>query len=182
MCLYVLSFVLWYHYYATCTLIILLIWPGPLYSASELTPGFLMGSVLLILLVLVFYVVLLCVFTLLVACCDVRYNFRIKTMFASSLPSVVCRRVHVLSCFCVFWGILMSNILLLLFFLVFCVVVFALYQVVSVVWTNRIWHKLLYKHTMYVMGIYQWMWREVHYDVTDEKNNVRVEGLNIYYH
>jgi hypothetical protein len=35
---------------------------------------------------------------------------------------------------------------------------------------------------MYVMGIYQWMWREVHYDVTDEKNNVRVEGLNIYYH
>jgi hypothetical protein len=76
----------------------------------------------------------------------------------------------------------MSNILLLLFFLVFCVVFFALYQVVSVAWTNRIWHKLLYKHTMYVMGIYQWMWREAHYDVTDEKNNVRVEVLNIYYH
>jgi hypothetical protein len=99
-------------------------------------------------------------------------------MFASSLPSVVCRRVHILSCFCVFLDILMSNILLLLFFLVFCVVFFALYQVVPVAWTNRIWHKLLYKHTMYVMGFYQLVWREAHYDVTDEKNNVRVEGLN----
>jgi hypothetical protein len=147
-----------------------LIWPGPLYSAYESTPGFLVGSVLLILLVLVFsYVVLLCVFTFLVACCDVRYNFRIKTMFASSLSSVVCMRVHILSCFCVFLDILMSNILLLLFFLVFCVVFFALYQVVLVAWTNRIWNKLLYKHTMYVMGIYQSVWREAHYHLTDEK-------------
>ena len=30
---------------------------------------------------LVFWVVLLCVFTLWVPCCDVRYDFRIKTMF-----------------------------------------------------------------------------------------------------
>jgi len=78
---------------------------------------------------------------------------------------------------------LMSNILLLFFFLVFCVVVFALYQVVPVAWwTNRIWQKSLYKHTMYVMGIYQSVWRETHYDVTDGKNNVQVEGLNIHYH
>jgi hypothetical protein len=28
--------------------------------------------------------------------CDVRYDFRIKTMLGSSLPPVVCRRAHVL--------------------------------------------------------------------------------------
>ena len=39
---------------------------------------------------------ILCVFTFLFPCCDVRYNFCIKTMFGSSLPSVVCRRDHVL--------------------------------------------------------------------------------------
>ena len=43
-----------------------------------------------------FYFVLLCVCTFWVACCDVRYDFRIKTMFGSSLPPVVCRRAHVL--------------------------------------------------------------------------------------
>jgi hypothetical protein len=36
------------------------------------------------------------VFTLCVSCCDVRYNFRMKTIFGSSLPLVVCRRTHVL--------------------------------------------------------------------------------------
>jgi hypothetical protein len=41
-------------------------------------------------------VVLLCVLTFLVPRCDVRYDFRIKTMFGSSLPPVVCRRAHVL--------------------------------------------------------------------------------------
>ena len=51
---------------------------------------FCVGSVLLI--ISVFCVVLLCVFSY----CDVRYNFRIQTMFCSSLPSVVCRSVHVL--------------------------------------------------------------------------------------
>jgi len=43
-----------------------------------------------------FCVVLLWVFTFLVLCCDVRYDFRIKTMFDSSLPPIVCRRAHVL--------------------------------------------------------------------------------------
>ena len=41
-------------------------------------------------------------------CCDVRYDFHIKTMFGSSLPPVVCRRAHVLSTLfvfvCVYWG------------------------------------------------------------------------------
>jgi len=36
------------------------------------------------------------VLTFLVHCCDVRYDFRIKTMFGSSLPPVVCRRADVL--------------------------------------------------------------------------------------
>ena len=58
---------------------------------------FFVGSVLLILLVV--YVVLLCIFTFLVPCCDVRYEFRIKTMFSSSSSPVVCRRAHVLLCF-----------------------------------------------------------------------------------
>ena len=43
-----------------------------------------------------FCVILLCVFMFLVLCYDVRYDFRIKTMFDSSLPPVACRRDHVL--------------------------------------------------------------------------------------
>ena len=43
---------------------------------------FLVGSVLLIF--SVFYVVLLCVFTFSVPCCDLPCDFRIKTMFTSS--------------------------------------------------------------------------------------------------
>jgi hypothetical protein len=45
---------------------------------------------------LVFCVVLLCVFTFLVPCCNVRYDFQINTMFGSALPPVVCTRSHVL--------------------------------------------------------------------------------------
>jgi hypothetical protein len=36
--------------------------------------------------------VILWVFTFWVPCCDVRFDFRIKAMFGSSLPLVVCRR------------------------------------------------------------------------------------------
>jgi hypothetical protein len=50
---------------------------------------FLMASMLLIF--LVFCVVLLCVFMFLVQCSDVRYDFRIPTMFGSSLSPVACR-------------------------------------------------------------------------------------------
>ena len=46
--------------------------------------------------ILAFCVVILCVIRFWVPCCDVRYDFRIKTMFGSSLPPVVCRRAHVL--------------------------------------------------------------------------------------
>ena len=44
--------------------------------------------------------ILLCVFTCWVPCCDVSYDFRIETMFGSSLPPVVCRRAHVLFTLC----------------------------------------------------------------------------------
>ena len=43
-----------------------------------------------------FCVVLLCVFTLWVPCCDIRYDFRIKTLFVSSLRVAFCRMSHVL--------------------------------------------------------------------------------------
>jgi len=45
---------------------------------------------------LIFCVVPLCIFTFGVPCCDVYYHLRIKTMFDSCLPPVVCRRAHVL--------------------------------------------------------------------------------------
>ena len=64
---------------------------------SKLKRPALVGSVLLI--VLVICVVLLCVFTFRVPCCDVSYDFRIKTMFDSFLPPVVHRdllRAHVI--------------------------------------------------------------------------------------
>ena len=62
------------------------------YETTRIRGRFYGWSVLLIF--LVFCVVLLCVFW--VSYCDVRYDFRIKTMFGSSLPAVVCRRAHVL--------------------------------------------------------------------------------------
>jgi hypothetical protein len=44
--------------------------------------------------------------------CDVRYDFRIKTMFSSSLPTVVCRRAHVLfTLFALFANIGVQDIL-----------------------------------------------------------------------
>jgi hypothetical protein len=55
-------------------------------------PVFFVGSVMLIVLlfVLSYYVSL----RSLVTCCDVRYDFRIKIMFGSSLLPVVCRKVY----------------------------------------------------------------------------------------
>ena len=62
--------------------------------APQFLSRFIVGSVLLIF--YFFCVILLCVFTFWVSCCDVRYDFRMNTMFDSSLPSVVCRRSNVL--------------------------------------------------------------------------------------
>ena len=61
----------------------------------EFTPCFLVGSVFLPF--LVFCVVLLCVFTFLVPCCDVCYDFHIKNnVWFVFTPQVVCRRANVL--------------------------------------------------------------------------------------
>ena len=53
---------------------------------------FLVGSVLLIF--IVFWVVLLCVFSYLVPCCNIHHNFHTKTM--SVRPQLFCRRAHVI--------------------------------------------------------------------------------------
>ena len=59
---------------------------------NEFSPGVLLGSVLLI-----FFSFLCCsIMCIYVRCCDIRYDFRITTMFGSSLPPVVCRRARVL--------------------------------------------------------------------------------------
>ena len=50
----------------------------------------------------VFCVVLLCTFTFRAPCCDVLYDFRMKMMFGSSLPQVVCMMEHVLFALFVF--------------------------------------------------------------------------------
>jgi hypothetical protein len=113
-------------------------------------------------------------------------------MFGSSLPPVVCRRARVLSWFCVFLRLLMSNISLLLFFLVFWVVFFLLYQVVPVAWTNRIklrvmlvnwtdsiWHRFFCQQLCNgywsVNVTSSTLWR-------DRWKQLRVEGLHIQYH
>ena len=65
---------------------------------------------------LVVCVVLLCVLTFLVPCCDVRYDFRIKTMFVSSLSPVVRMMDHVLFTLivfvCVWWCFLLCFVCL----------------------------------------------------------------------
>ena len=66
-----------------------------------------------VLIVLVFYVVLLCVFTFLIPQCEAPFEFHINTMFGSSLSLVVCRRNHVL-------------FTLFVFFYVYCCVFFFL--------------------------------------------------------
>jgi hypothetical protein len=61
------------------------------FTTPWINPRILVGSVLFIF------------FSLrLVPCCDVRYDFYIKTMFGSSLSPVVCRRVHILFTFYLF--------------------------------------------------------------------------------
>jgi hypothetical protein len=64
------------------------------------SPRFLVGSVLLIFFVCVAQ---LYVFTYWVLCCDVCYDFRIITMFVSSLPPVVCLNYVI----CVYFGLVL---------------------------------------------------------------------------
>jgi hypothetical protein len=85
--------------------------------APQFIPGFLVSSVLLI--ILVFYAVLLCVFTFGVPCCDVRYDFRIQWCSVRLFPSrrahcliyviFVCLRIMVSNTFCVLFLICLSS-------------------------------------------------------------------------
>ena len=59
-----------------------------------------------------FCVVLLCVFTFWVPCCEVHYDFRIKTMFGSYLPTVVCFIYFIWFCL----PIMVSNTYCVVFF------------------------------------------------------------------
>ena len=63
--------------------------------------------------------IFLCVFSFWVPCCDVSYDFCMRTMFGSSLPSAVCKRAHVLSTFFVCLGIVVSNTYYVVF--LFCI-------------------------------------------------------------
>ena len=63
-------------------------------------------------------VVLLCVFMFWVPCCDVRYDFRFKTKFGSSLLSVVHRSPHVLFLY-LYLFVIVSNTYCVVFIVVF---------------------------------------------------------------
>ena len=79
---------------------------------------------LLLNLLVFFCVVLLSVLMFWVPWCDVRYDFRMKTVFDSSLPPVVCKRAHVL--FTLFVFVCYSGVqhmlccVFVLFFFVLC--------------------------------------------------------------
>jgi len=97
-----------------------------------------------------FCVVLLCVFTFWVPCCDVRYDFRIKTMFGSSLPPVVCRRTHVLFTLFVFacvWWCPTHIVLCVLFCLSSSCVLCTLCTMCQVLWIFHFWLPLRYALT-----------------------------------
>jgi hypothetical protein len=66
-------------------------------------------------------VLLLYFFTFLVPCCDVRYDYRVKTMFGSSLPPIVCGRLmSYLRCLCLFAYIGVQHILSCVFLGIVC--------------------------------------------------------------
>ena len=71
-----------------------------------------------------------------VLCCNVSYNFCIKTMFGSSLPPVFCRRAHVLFTLFVFvCSIMVPNsycVVILFCFSSSCVIYVASFSGVSI--------------------------------------------------
>ena len=119
------------------------------------SPPVFSGSVLLIF--SDFCVVLLCVFAFWVPCCDVRYDFRIKTTFGSFLPPVVCRRgschIYVI---CVCLRIVVSNtyFVLFLFGFVFLPLVYSMlpvsldciFLIASSVFSNVYFYLIISRH------------------------------------
>ena len=97
------------------------------FASSWVHPRFLSRSVAHLFSLLV---VLWRVFTLRVPCCDVRCNSRIKTMFGSSLPTVVCVCLHLVvsNTYCVVFLCLFASggvqhilyCVFILFFFVLC--------------------------------------------------------------
>jgi len=89
-----------------------------------------------------------------VPCCDVRYDFRIKTMFGSSLPPVVCRRAHVLFTLFVFVCAVMVNTYCVVFLFYFLHRVYPIVQFIWIVhffiapsvffniYCNKAWHSV----------------------------------------
>ena len=100
--------------------------------------------------VLVFCVVPLCVFTFWVPCYDVRYDFRIKMMFSSCIPPVICKRAHVLLTLfvfvCVKWCPTKLCCALVLFFFVLCILCS------QFLWIVLFWLSLRYSLTFIYRG------------------------------
>ena len=86
-----------------------------------------------------FCVVILCVFTFCVPCCDVRYDFRIKTMFGSSLPPIVCRWfMSYWRYLCLFAYSGVQHILRCVFIFVFCTLC------CQFLWVVQVWLPIRY--------------------------------------
>jgi hypothetical protein len=61
--------------------------------------------------------VALLIYVLTILCCVVRYDFRMKTVFGSSLPPVVCiRGSYLVYVICVYLCVVVSNTCILLYF------------------------------------------------------------------
>jgi len=61
--------------------------------------------------------VALLIYVLTILCCVVRYDFRMKTVFGSSLPPVVCMRgSYLVYVICVYLCVVVSNTCILLYF------------------------------------------------------------------
>ena len=83
--------------------------------------------------------------------CDVRYDFRIKTMFGSSLPPLVCRRTHVLFTLFVFAYSGVKHILwcaFVLFFFVLCT------SCCQFLWIVHFWLPIRYSLTFICKNIF----------------------------
>ena len=118
------------------------------------------------------YIVQLCVFTFLVPCCDVHNDFHKTTMFCSSLPLVVCRRTYYVFVY-ICLRKLMSNILLLIIVLVFCVVlccvlfvlVLCLVYQMLFLWIVHSWLPLRFSLTFIVFLVYVCVYGFQHFAV-----------------
>ena len=116
--------------------------------AHEFTSGFLVGSMLLIF--SVFCAVLLRILTFLVPCCDVRYHFRIETMFGSSLSPVVCKRVRVFFMFVYVSWCVLGIVLVFVMCIVYPMLPFSLDCPFFVM---TVWCSLMFMHSPCIMGI-----------------------------